>query len=53
MTMKKTYKNPVMEIIKFSVLQTVLTTSNMGNNGNYGSGSGITLGGREDDGDDW
>jgi len=45
--MKKTYKNPEIEVIKLKMHQHLLDSSDMGANGDYGSGDGITLGGHE------
>jgi hypothetical protein len=47
--MKKTYKNPEIEVIKLKMHQHLLNSSDMGANGDYGSGAGITLGAHEDD----
>ena len=52
--MKKLYINPVIEIVKIASQTQILTGSeNLGKVANYGDGSGITLGGRDNDGDDW
>ena len=45
--MKKTYKNPEIEVIKLKMHQHLLDSSNMGAKGDYGDGTGITLGGHE------
>ena len=57
--MKKTYINPNMEVVEVRMNASLLTisgekggaTMNGGSNGSYSGG--ITLGGRDDDGDDW
>ncbi len=46
--MKKTYKNPQMEIVQLASVQ-LLAGSEINVNGNYGTGSGITTGAREFD----
>jgi len=50
--MKKTYKNPEMEIVKVKAQQ-LLAGSVIEAKGDYGTGEGITLGGREDEDLDW
>ena len=47
--MKKTYKNPEMEIVKIQNNVQLLAGSDIEAKGDYGDGSGITLGGRDDD----
>ena len=55
--MKKTYINPNMNIVELKITTSLLSVSgggdtlNGGSNGTYSGG--ITLGGRDDDGDDW
>lgn len=49
--MKKTYKNPEMEIVKIQHNIHLLAGSEVEAKGDYGSG--ITLGGREDEDLDW
>ena len=49
--MKKTYINPAIEVVKVQIHQ-MLATSVIETKGNYGDGSGITLGGRNMDFDD-
>lgn len=53
--MKKTYINPTMDIVKIASRNQILAGSEQSlvNKGNFGTGDGITLGGRDDDGDDW
>ena len=53
--MKKTYINPNMEVVKIASRMQMLAGSGeetMGNKGDYGTGSGITLGGRQMDFDE-
>ena len=50
--MKKTYINPEMEIVKIQHGVQLLAGSDMAAKGDYGDGTGITLGGRETD-EDW
>lgn len=52
--MKKTYINPTLEVVKVNMQQQMLSgsTQNLGAKGDYSSSS-ITLGGRDNDGDDW
>ena len=51
--MKKTYKNPELEIVKIQHNVQLLAGSEMNAKGDYGTGEGITLGGREDENLDW
>ncbi len=51
--MKKTYINPNIEIVKIASRAQMLAGSTLESKGNYGDGTGITLGGHDDDGDDW
>ena len=50
--MKKMYKNPEMEIIMVKAQQ-LLAGSEIDGNRNFGNGSGLTIGGRSDDDNDW
>ena len=50
--MKKTYINPTMEVVKVATQQMLADSVTLGAKGDYSSSS-ITLGGRDDDGDDW
>ena len=49
--MKKTYINPLMEIVKIVATQQILAGSDkqVATKGDYGTGEGITLGGHDDD----
>ena len=47
--MKKTYINPTLEVVKINTNNQLLAGSVMESKGNYGDGSGITLGSREFD----
>ncbi len=49
--MKKTYINPSMRVVKMVNKSSMLSGSQMDGNRTYTSGGGITLGGRESDGD--
>ena len=51
--MKKTYINPTIDIVKIATQQMLAGSQTLVNKGNFGTGDGITLGGRDDDGDDW
>ena len=51
--MKKTYINPEMEVVKVQTTQMLAASAQeMGLGGDYDEGSGITLGGRDND-NDW
>ena len=47
--MKKIYINPALQVVKIASQMHILAGSdqNMGKKGNYGDGSGITIGARE------
>ena len=47
--MKKTYINPEMLVVKMATQQMLAASENLGHSGDYGTGSGITLGAHEDD----
>ena len=50
--MKKTYINPTMDVVKVHGQQLLAGSETLSTKGNYGDGTGITLGGRESDFDD-
>lgn len=50
--MKKTYINPTLEVVKINTNNQLLAGSVMQSKGNFGDGTGITLGSREFDDDD-
>ena len=51
--MKKTYIKPEMEIVKIQHSTQLLAGSEIEAKGDYGDGTGITLGGREDENYEW
>ena len=52
--MKKQYINPEIEVFKLQTMQMLAASAHeMGLGGDYDEGSGISLGGRENNGDDW
>ncbi len=57
--MKKTYINPNLNVVELKITTSLLaisgdsSTLNGGSNGDYSTSGGITLGGRDNDGDDW
>ena len=49
--MKKTYINPTLEVVEIHTNNQLLAGSVMESKGNFGDGTGITLGSREFDDD--